>query len=360
MINPRCPRLSSRRFVAFCALLWVPVVFAEHVVAQAESPPVLSVTTDRETYRFGEPIVVRISARNTSPEGQDYRPISLGKGVTCYVLQDADGRRMEPLIPPTTGGWVVSEHTVTPPGGAVISSSVLDLIYGPIQPGDYSLSVGYPITERIPVSVGEVEGYRIRIVDCTWTGTEFTVSAPAQEYEAAAEALTELFMRGRYGLSVPPSEETLRSESFPLHTQEAMAFYSVMAAANEPSASRDAEGEALSFLGRYPDSPYRPYVADLARSAQVEDGDRLQIASYSVCEGNVFRLANWGSTDAQATLSADDVDRYDLAIPAGTELYVRYGPGNAEVKVYAAGRLASLMVPNESTCSTAVLRDLAR
>lgn len=360
-------RSIKRLFATGSLVLIVWAYTGPRVLAQAEAPPSLSLSTARSTYSVGDAIVLTVVASNESDAAWDYGPIGPGKGYFAFEVVGPEGSPA-PVYPVQAGigpPFVTSGLRVVPPGGKVVAKVLLSHHWDVLSPGGYVARVGYPEVQRVPV--GNDGAYRLVVTGHAYAETAFTVSIPEGD---AASAVTYASAVRDVMSSVASDEIEAALVALTVESAfaEGSAFYRIVhrGLAGATEYADDAGWQAAtasladSFLTQWPVSPYvqevvRVLAAARARIHSPVEGEGRRVGVEALCGGTVFRAVNGGDRSETLSLSSLGVEPTTIEVPADSAMIFRFESDERTVIVGVDGALHAALTPNPSTCNDLVL-----
>lgn len=372
--TPVAMRVSpiALRSVACClAGAVAPGVAAQALLAGSE--PSLTLSLEKEGYLVGEPIEVCARAVNETEQAQYLLPLGLHSGLLRFEISDAQGRPLPRLR--SRSGWVTSADNVVPAGGHGEGCDVLDLWFGPLPAGRYTLRAGYPVSRLGPQAAGPAGAHAppSQVAVEEWEEIAFRVTPP--DRDRLADLATRLVMAARAlialtdnivihastreavrdGLAHAESEPTYLAE---LATYAGLLLYPwvTMEGAAE-DAFPDVERLATATLDR---SPYRYEIAARLEGLRAyrDASDSGRVGGRAVCGGDLYRLFRLGPNAEPVCLEAEGTERACFAVGEGLSRFVRFPSGGRDVRLRQGDTRPLLLRPNGSTCWPALLDQL--
>lgn len=368
MTNRLLTHVSVLRLASLLALA-TSFGVGPRVLAQAEVPPAIALSTGQPAYEVGDAIVLTVSATNTSDTAWDYGPIHPQVGYFTFEVVDPEGA-LVPMYPLQAGQgrpFVVSNLTAVPPGGVLVGSVLLSHYWDILAPGTYTVRVGYPEVEQIPVGNGGA--YRLSVTGHTVATTSFTVAVPA-----GVEALTASYVSAVRAVMAGVSDETLEDELTSLASEPAFAegatFYRLVyrdvAGATEQAGNTAWHATtatlAEAFITTWSSSVYLPEAVRIRAAARAQvtppppGGPNPSVVGVeALCGGDAYRAVNGNSAEVTLSLSDPSGGTATLQVPPLSSALFRFESAGEPILVEIDGELYAALHPTPTTCNEAVL-----
>ena len=323
--------------------------------ARAQAPPHIGLSTDKQIYQQGEPIVLSIGLTNVSDTLQQFGPIRVWGARLSLTIHDEMDQEVS-LHSLWNGSlistWIEDEKSATYPGETEYGSLILTHFYNLTQPGTYTLDLSY--AETTLESTGKRNIFRQRTVGLENETTTITIQEPASASDTQAAQLFTTALQDQLGLRQSPDVAqayTQIIQQYPgSYLVEQAYYYLAFYKENTNRGSVAALQETLqayqNFLQLYPTSIFVEFAVEglnntrfLLNSPSPGQVKMIDIFMEAICGDNLFRIANFN----QQTVSV----RYEVAETMESANLVLLANADTLLRTESAGELTRLFLNNE-------------